>query len=67
MGSCFSRIPLKQRSRDPSSENTEKMSSPAFSYHAKAQTSFQPPLIANGNAYLGDVVSRYIPIHIIHI
>lgn len=33
-------------------------SSPAFSYFAKAQKEFKPPLIANENAYLGDVVSN---------
>ena len=30
----------------------------AFTHFAKAQTEFKPPLIANENAYLGDVVSR---------
>ncbi|KAB8231946.1 hypothetical protein ETB97_004816 [Aspergillus alliaceus] len=29
----------------------------AFTYHAKAQSTFKPPLIANENAYLGDIVS----------
>lgn len=28
-----------------------------FKHFAKAQTEFKPPLIANENAYLGDVVS----------
>ncbi|KAJ5825329.1 ethanolamine utilization protein (EutQ) [Penicillium riverlandense] len=28
-----------------------------FTYHAKAQSTFKPPLIANENAYLGDVFS----------
>ncbi|KAA8568247.1 hypothetical protein EYC84_008627 [Monilinia fructicola] len=32
----------------------EKMSLP-FTYHANAQTEFKPPLIANENAFLGDV------------
>lgn len=27
----------------------------AFTHHAAAQTTFQPPLIANENAFLGDV------------
>ncbi|KAK2733672.1 hypothetical protein FQN55_003179 [Onygenales sp. PD_40] len=32
------------------------MSAPtAFKYHAKAQSTFKPPLIANENAFLGDV------------
>jgi hypothetical protein len=30
-----------------------------FTYHAKAQSTFKPPLIANENAFLGDVISRY--------
>lgn len=33
------------------------MSSPAFKHFAKAQKEFKPPLIANENAYLGDIVS----------
>ncbi|KAJ5203762.1 ethanolamine utilization protein (EutQ) [Penicillium cinerascens] len=28
-----------------------------FTYHAKAQSTFKPPLIANENAFLGDVIS----------
>ncbi|GIJ90149.1 hypothetical protein Asppvi_009101 [Aspergillus pseudoviridinutans] len=28
-----------------------------FRYHAKAQSTFKPPLIANENAFLGDVYS----------
>jgi uncharacterized cupin superfamily protein len=31
-----------------------------FTYHAKAQSTFKPPLIANENAFLGDIESRYI-------
>jgi hypothetical protein len=27
----------------------------SFEYHQNAQTTFQPPLIANENAFLGDV------------
>lgn len=30
----------------------------AFKYYSKAQSSFKPPLIANENAFLGDVYSR---------
>ncbi|PLB39022.1 cupin domain-containing protein [Aspergillus candidus] len=30
-----------------------------FVYHAKAQSTFKPPLIANENAFLGDIDSRY--------
>ncbi|ODM21068.1 hypothetical protein SI65_04121 [Aspergillus cristatus] len=28
-----------------------------FVYHAQAQSTFEPPLIANGNAFLGDLAS----------
>lgn len=31
-----------------------------FTYHAKAQSTFKPPLIANENAFLGDICSRYV-------
>lgn len=31
-----------------------------MTYHAKAQSTFKPPLIANDNAFLGDLISRYI-------
>ncbi|EXJ86410.1 hypothetical protein A1O3_03361 [Capronia epimyces CBS 606.96] len=31
---------------------------PAFSYFAKVQSEFKPPLIANENAFLGDVTSN---------
>ncbi|KAJ6003051.1 Ethanolamine utilization EutQ [Penicillium sp. IBT 35674x] len=34
---------------------------PAFTYHAKAQSTFKPPLIANENAFLGDVISSGNP------
>jgi hypothetical protein len=36
-----------------------------FTYHAKAQSTFKPPLIANENAFLGDVISRYVLSHCI--
>lgn len=31
-----------------------------FVYHAKAQSTFEPPLIANENAFLGDLASRSV-------
>lgn len=31
-----------------------------FVYHAKAQSIFEPPLIANENAFLGDLASRSV-------
>jgi uncharacterized cupin superfamily protein len=40
---------------------SKKMSSPvAMTHFPKCQSTFKPPLIANENAYLGDVASRYI-------
>ncbi len=44
------------------SPSSEKMSTgpAAFKHYAKAQSSFKPPLIANENAYLGDVYSRSV-------
>jgi hypothetical protein len=39
----------------------EKMSDPAaFKHYSKAQSTFKPPLIANENAYLGDIYSRSV-------
>jgi hypothetical protein len=38
---------------------TEKMAAVGFKHFAKAQSTFKPPLIANENAFLGDVASRY--------
>lgn len=32
-----------------------------FTYHAKAQSTFKPPLIANENAFLGDIETRWVP------
>jgi uncharacterized cupin superfamily protein len=40
---------------------SEKMSGPAaFKHYSKAQSTFKPPLIANENAYLGDIYSRSV-------
>lgn len=33
---------------------------PAMQYFEKAQSKFKPPLIANENAYLGDIASSYV-------
>lgn len=50
MGSIISKAKSSK-----SSSKAEKMSSLPFTYHANAQTEFKPPLIANENAFLGDV------------
>ncbi|KAL9018064.1 MAG: hypothetical protein Q9185_004596 [Variospora sp. 1 TL-2023] len=39
------------------SSSSSETTVPPFSYYANAQSTFQPPLIANGNAFLGDVFS----------
>ena len=33
---------------------------PAMQYFEKAQSSFKPPLVANENAFLGDIASSYV-------
>ncbi|KAL8853802.1 MAG: hypothetical protein Q9221_001445 [Calogaya cf. arnoldii] len=40
-----------------STTEDSKSSVPPFSYYANAQSEFKPPLIANDNAFLGDVFS----------
>lgn len=51
MGSILS----KTKSKISSPEKSTTMAPLAMTYHAKAQTTFQPPLIANENAFLGDI------------
>ncbi len=50
----------KLRTSVPTSlTQSEKMTEKAaFTHYSKAQSSFKPPLIANDNAFLGDVFSR---------
>jgi len=49
---------LTGSNNDTVAAEESKMGSPlAFSHYAKAQSSFKPPLIANENAFLGDVYS----------
>lgn len=51
----------KSSSSSSSSTKIEKMASPVkFTHYAQAQTSFKPPLIANENAFLGDVSSSEV-------
>ena len=57
MGGYFSSLKKKV----PSEKMAEEPSKPvAFRHYASAQTKFEIPLIANGNAYLGDIWSRYV-------
>lgn len=53
MGSYLS----KAKSITSTPEKKSKMAPLAFSHYAQAQTEFKPPLIANENAFLGDVSS----------
>ncbi|KAL1881542.1 hypothetical protein Plec18167_003139 [Paecilomyces lecythidis] len=50
MGALFSRV-------SKTSSSTEKMAPVALKYYGQAQSNYKPPLIANENAYLGDVFS----------
>ena len=55
MGNFFS------KAKTATSAAPEKMSGPAaFKHYSKAQSTFKPPLIANENAYLGDIYSRFV-------
>ena len=58
MGSLFSRVSEPTDKASTSTSTKTKMGPLAFSHFAKAQKDFKPPLIANENAYLGDVYSR---------
>lgn len=42
-------------SSKPKPQNKTKMAPVTFEYHEQAQKTFKPPLIANENAFLGDV------------
>lgn len=55
MGISFSKFTSKRKS---SATTAEKMAPLAFQYFAKVKSDFKPPLIANENAFLGDVVSN---------
>ncbi|KAI4143639.1 MAG: hypothetical protein L6R39_004493, partial [Caloplaca ligustica] len=61
MGSTVDDPPLAQQilSKESASSDGDTTSAkvPPFSYYSNAQSDFKPPLIANGNAFLGDVFS----------
>ncbi|KAH8816740.1 RmlC-like cupin domain-containing protein [Xylogone sp. PMI_703] len=68
MGAILSKARSKSNFKSKSSTTSPstatpstKMSTPAFKHFAGAQTNFKPPLIANENAFLGDVVSSLDP------
>lgn len=58
MGSFTSK--LSKKSSKPSTSEKMSDSPVGFTHFAKAQSTFKPPLIANENAFLGDVVSKYV-------
>lgn len=56
MGSFVSKMTSKAST---TTEKTETVTGPQpFRHYAQAQTKFSPPLIANNNAFLGDVFSK---------
>lgn len=63
MGSLTSKLKSSKQkatttTTPPTTTTSDKMSSPiGMTYFAKAQSTFKPPLIANENAFLGDVAS----------
>ncbi|RAL64958.1 hypothetical protein DID88_001548 [Monilinia fructigena] len=52
---CCKEIRAQASQNHPNHHQTPKKMSLPFTYHANAQTEFKPPLIANENAFLGDV------------
>jgi len=57
MGNLFSRISTSNNT--PVKES--KMAPLAMTYYEKAQSTFKPPLIANENAFLGDISTSNDP------
>lgn len=57
MGSLLSKTASKPPQPEKSSPSITTMSPATFTHFAGAQTTFNPPLIANENAYLGDIAS----------
>jgi hypothetical protein len=58
MGGILSRV--SSNTKTTGTATTEaKMGPIAMTYFEKAQSTFKPPLIANENAFLGDIATRY--------
>lgn len=55
MGSILSRV----NKSTTTTAKEAKMAPVGMTYYEKAQSTFKPPLIANENAFLGDISSRY--------
>ncbi|EEA22722.1 hypothetical protein TMatcc_001570 [Talaromyces marneffei ATCC 18224] len=56
MGSILSRVSSNSKSTTTTSKEA-KMAPIGMTYYEKAQSTFKPPLIANDNAFLGDISS----------
>lgn len=59
MGSILSRVSSNNKSTTTTAKEA-KMAPVGMTYYEKAQSTFKPPLIANDNAFLGDISSRYV-------
>lgn len=55
MGSILSRVSGNNKT---TTAKEAKMAPVGMTYYEKAQSTFKPPLIANENAFLGDISSR---------
>jgi hypothetical protein len=58
MGNLISNLKPSLSTSTTRSEKEMAAEKPAFKQYSQAQSTFKPPLIANENAYLGDVYSR---------
>ncbi|EED15355.1 ethanolamine utilization protein (EutQ), putative [Talaromyces stipitatus ATCC 10500] len=56
MGSILSRVSGSKKSITTTAKDA-KMAPVGMTYYEKAQSTFKPPLIANDNAFLGDISS----------
>ncbi|KAI4125006.1 MAG: hypothetical protein LQ338_004521 [Usnochroma carphineum] len=57
MGSTAAADNASSAQQTSSKASSDDTSVPPFSYYSNAQSDFKPPLIANNNAFLGDVFS----------
>lgn len=57
MGGILSRVSGSKNITTAAREEA-KMAPIAMNYFGQAQSTFKPPLIANENAFLGDIASR---------
>lgn len=58
MGSFLSKIKSKKSPSENETKETKMATPIAMNYFEKAQSTFKPPLIANENAFLGDIATR---------